>query len=185
MAEQHQSDVGRERASEQEQQIEIGLGWRLFQIIALVVAVSWLASYVLFGTPLDRLMTFEWGQIVWVLSPVISIFIIGMAVVPEKLAFIHESGPKGYGTRFLLFLIATLWMVNIFIDTPMVTMLFEDPQGASKMIPLYAGVFLHVVVQHWLQALAAISIALVPAQFATLTQSSTPGGVQCAVIDCE
>lgn len=45
--------------------------------------------------------------------------------------------------------------------------------------------FLHVVFQHWFQGLVAVTIALVPEQFATLTESPTPAGIQCAVVQCE
>jgi hypothetical protein len=50
------------------------------------------------------------------------------------------------------------------------------------MIPFAGGVFLHVVFQHWFQAIAAIAVALVPQQFDTLTESPTPAGVQCALV---
>jgi hypothetical protein len=46
-------------------------------------------------------------------------------------------------------------------------------------------VFLHVVFQHWFQAIAALGFALVPQQFGTLTGSQTPAGVQCALVNCE
>ena len=29
----------------------IGVGWRVFQVVALFTALSWLASYLLFTTP--------------------------------------------------------------------------------------------------------------------------------------
>lgn len=161
----------------------IGLGWRLFQIVALISAVSWLFSYLLFGDPLGRLEP-AWGSIVWVLSPIISIFIIGIAVAPERLSFLQQSDAKGIAARSVLLLVAGLWMVNVFVGTPMVDKLFAEPLAASRVIPAFGGVFLHVVFQHWFQALAAITLALVPEQFSTITDSPTPAGVQCAVVEC-
>jgi hypothetical protein len=32
---------------------------------------------------------------------------------------------------------------------------------------------------------SAIALALVPNAFATITESSTPAGIQCAVVQCE
>lgn len=160
----------------------IGPGWRLFQVLALVSAVSWLFSYLLFGNPLSRIEP-AWGSIVWVSSPIISIFIIGIAVAPEKLAFLKKADGAGLAARGLLLLVAGLWIVNVFVATPMVTKLFADPLGASKMIPTFGGVFLHVVYQHWFQSIAALALA--PETFSTITDSSTPAGVQCAVVECE
>lgn len=161
----------------------IGPGWRLFQVVALISAVSWLFSYLL-GDPLSRLEP-AWGSIVWVLSPIISIFIIGIAVAPEKLSFMKEGSAAGLVARGLLLIVAGLWMVNVFVGTPMVDKLFTEPLAASRMIPAFAGVFLHVVFQHWFQSLAAVALALVPEQFSTITDSPTPAGVQCAVVECE
>lgn len=168
----------------QERRNDIGPGWRVFQVLALVSAVSWLFSYTLYGDPLGRLAP-EWGSIVWVLSPIISIFIVGIAVAPERLSFMTERRWTGYAARAVLLVVSALWMVNVFVGTPMVDKLFTVPLEPSGMIPLYGGVFLHVVFQHWFQTLAGIVLALVPGQFATITESPTPAGVQCAVVDCE
>lgn len=162
----------------------IGSGWRLFQIVALMSAVSWLFSYLVFGNPLDRIEP-AWGSIVWVLSPIISICTIGIAVAPERLSFLQDTDAKGLVGRGVLLLVAGLWMVNVFIATPMVTKLFTEPLAASRVIPAFGGVFLHVVFQHWFQTLAGIALALVPGQFSTITESPTPAGVQCAVVECE
>lgn len=167
-----------------ERRNDIGPGWRAFQVVALLSAVSWLFSYTLFGDPLGRIEP-AWGSIVWVLSPIISIFIIGIAVAPEKLAFMKEGNWMGYGARVLLFVISALWMVNVFVGTPMVDKLFATPLDQSRMIPFFGGVFLHVIFQHWFQTLAGIALALVPERFSTITESPTPAGVQCAVVDCE
>ena len=161
----------------------IGPGWRLFQIVALISAVSWLFSYLVFGNPLGRIEP-AWGSIVWVLSPIISIFIIGIAVAPERLSFLQDTDAKGLVGRGVLLFVAGLWIVNVFIATPMVTKLFTEPLAASRVIPAFGGVFLHVVFQHWFQSLAAITLALVPEKFSTITDSSTPAGVQCAVVEC-
>ena len=161
----------------------IGPGWRVFQLVALVVAVSWLYSkFVVSGVGIPDA---QWGAIVSFLSPIISLYIIGIALVPEKMSFMQESNWKGYLGRGLLGVLSVLWMLNVFIGTPMVNKLFTVPFSASGAIPFAGGVFLHVVFQHWLQTLAGLAMALVPQQFSTLTESPTPAGVQCAVVDCE
>jgi len=161
----------------------IGPGWRVFQLVALVVAVSWLYSkFVVSGVGIPDA---QWGAIVSFLSPIISLYIIGIALVPEKMSFMQESNWKGYLGRGLLGVLSVLWMVNVFIGTPMVNKLFTIPFSASGAIPFAGGVFLHVVFQHWFQTLAGLAMALVPKQFGTLTESPAPAGVQCAVVDCE
>ena len=161
----------------------IGPGWRVFQLVALVVAVSWLYSkFVIFGVEIPEA---QWGAIVSFLSPIISLYIIGIALVPEKMSFMQESNWKGYLGRGLLGVLSVLWMLNVFIGTPMVNKLFTVPFSASGAIPFAGGVFLHVVFQHWFQTLAGLAMALVPKQFSALTESPTPAGVQCAVVDCE
>ena len=161
----------------------IGPGWRVIQLVALVVAVSWLYSkFVILGVGIPDA---QWGAIVGVLSPIISLYIIGIALVPEKMSFMQESNWKGYLGRGLLGVLSVLWMVNVFIGTPMVDKLFTEPLSASGALPVFGGVALHVVFQHWLQTLAGLAMALVPQQFSTLTESPTPAGVQCAVVDCE
>lgn len=166
-----------------EENRSIGPGWRVFQLVALVVAVSWLFSYFVVSTP--SLPDPEWGSVVGFLSPIIAIFIIGIAVVPEKLSFMQENNWKGLSARALLGVLSVLWMINVFIGTPMVDKLFTIPLQESGNLPIYGGVFLHVVFQHWFQTLAGLAMALVPKQFAALTESPTPAGVQCAVVDCE
>ena len=155
----------------------------MIQLFALVVAVSWLYSkFVIMGVGIPEA---KWGKIVGVLSPIISLYIIGIALVPEKMSFMQESNWKGYLGRGLLGVLSVLWMVNVFIGTPMVDNLFTMPLAASNALPVFGGVALHVVFQHWLQTLAGLAMALVPQQFSTLTESPTPAGVQCAVVDCE
>lgn len=169
----------------------------MFQVIALLTALSWLASYLLFTTPgawIGPLLAGElglmeaWGDIVFDLSPIVSIVVIGLAVFPERLSFLTERDDwTSTATRVILFALPVLWMVNVFIGprSVMIDKLISQPLNPSGMIPFYGGVFLHVVMQHWFQSLAAIVLALVPAQFATLTESPTPAGIQCAVVECE
>ncbi|WP_433628478.1 hypothetical protein [Halomicrococcus sp. NG-SE-24] len=104
---------------------------------------------------------------------------------PERLSFLTTG--EGWSTtvaRAVLFVLPALWMVNVFVGTPMVDKLITVPLQSSRMVPTFSGVFLHVVFQHWFQSIAAIVLALTPQQFSTLTESPTPAGVQCAVVDC-
>jgi len=170
----------------------IGTGWRIFQGLALLSALGWLASYILFVDP------FQWvgpllasgelpayGSVVFDISPIVSVLVILLAVSPGSLRFMTGSDWKAYLVRALVFVIPFLWMINVFMGTPMVNKLITQPLAASGNVPFFAGVFLHVVFQHWFQAIAAIAFALVPEQFATLTESPTSAGVQCAVVQCE
>lgn len=171
---------------------EIGTGWRVFQVAALLSALSWLVSYVLFIDGYTALteglggggILAQWGGIIYGLSPIISIIVIVMAVSPESFAFLGGSDWKAWAARAVFFVIPFLWMVNVFMGTPMVNKLFTVPLDQSGALPVFGGVFLHVVFQHWFQAPAAMTIALVPEKFAALTASEAPAGIQCAVVDC-
>lgn len=169
----------------------ISTGWRVFQVVALLTALSWLMSYALFVTPFGWVGPMfggelpAWGDVVFDLSPIVSIFVIALAVFPERLSFLTEgSGWTTTVARAVLLILPALWMVNVFVGTPMVDKLITVPLQPSRMIPTFGGVFLHVVFQHWFQSIAAIVLALAPQQFSTLTESPTPAGVQCAVVDC-
>lgn len=175
----------------------ISTGWRVFQVIALLTALGWLASYLLYTTPgawINPLLSGElglmdaWGSIVFDLSPIISFVIIGLAVFPERLRFLTRGTDWTTTlTRIVIFALPALWIVNVFIGprSIMIDKLISQPMNPSKVVPFTGGVFLHVVFQHWFQAFAAIALALVPEKFATLTESATPAGVQCAIVDCD
>lgn len=172
----------------------ISTGWRVFQVIALLAALSWLVSYVLFVDGYTALTEGLSGQgpfamiggIVFGLSPIVSLVVIGIAVWPEAFAFLDDGDAKAMIARAVIFLIPFLWMANVlFGGSPMVDKLFTRPLEQSMALPLFGGVFLHVVFQHWFQGLVAVTIALVPEQFSTLTDSPTPAGIQCAVVQCE
>lgn len=172
---------------------EIGTGWRVFQVAALLSALSWLVSYILFVDGYTALteglggggILAQWGGIIYGLSPIISIIVIVMAVSPDSFGFLNDSNWKAWLARSVFFVIPFLWMINVFMGTPMVDKLFTIPLDQSGALPIFGGVFLHVVFQHWFQALAAMTIALVPEKFAALTESPTPAGIQCAFVNCE
>lgn len=169
----------------------ISIGWRAFQVLGLLSALSWLASYVLFASPFQwvgpllRGTLPAWGDVVFDFSPLVSVIVVLLAVAPERLDFAKGSSSTAFALRAVVLVLPALWMVNVFIGTPMVDKLITQPLAASRMIPTVAGVFLHVVFQHWFQAIAAIGFALVPDQFRTLTASASPAGIQCAVVQCE
>lgn len=171
----------------------IGTGWRVFQILALLSALGWLVSYVAF-TAFDGAFSWvgpmfageipAWGDVVFDISPIVSVLVILLAVWPSALQFMQKDNWQAYLARVVAFLIPAAWMLNVFVGTPMVDKLITQPLAPSGQIPFFAGVFLHVVFQHWFQAIAAIAFSLVPDQFETLTASETPAGIQCAVVDC-
>lgn len=171
----------------------IGAGWRAFQVLGLLSALAWLGSYVAFVAPngafswVGPMFTGDlpaWGTVVFDISPLVSVLVILLAVWPRALQFMQGDDWTAYAGRAIAFLIPAAWMLNVFVGTPMVNKLITQPLAASRMIPMFAGVFLHVVFQHWFQAIAAIAFSLVPDQFETLTASETPAGIQCAVVDC-
>lgn len=175
----------------------IGSGWRVFQVVALLTALSWLGSYFLIYNPFSGIESVlsggagfmeAWGDIVFDLSPILSVIIIALAVFPERLAFLTRGDDWTSAVmRVILFTLPVLWMVNVFIGprSVMIDKLISQPLNQSGMIPLFGGVFLHVVFQHWFQAIATLTLALVPEKFTTLTESTTPAGVQCAIVECE
>lgn len=172
---------------------EITTAWRLFQVVAFLAALSWLVSYVLFVDGYTALTEglgegfFGMvGGVVYGLSPIVSILLLGIAFSPESFAFLDDRNWTAWVTRAVIFLVPFLWMANVLLgSSPMVDKLFTVPLEQSQALPVYGGVFLHVMFQHWFQGLAAITIALVPEKFAALTESPTPAGLQCAVVDCE
>jgi hypothetical protein len=163
--------------------------------VALLTALSYVTSYILFVDPIATISTSLSGQeplldafggIVTSLSIIVALIVVGLAVIPEKFSVLSRaSDTKGIALRAIVLVIPALWMVNVFIGTPMVDKLITIPFQASGMIPFFGGVFLHVVFQHWFMSASAIALALVPNAFATLTESSTPAGIQCAVVQCE
>lgn len=167
--------------------------WRVFQVLGLLTALSWLVSFVLFSEPygwVPGLLAGElpsYGTLVFDLSPILSVVLILLAVAPDRLRFVESDDWQAYVARGVLFLLPVLWMLNVFVGprSVMIDKLITVPLDPSGMIPLFGGVFLHVVFQHWFQAITALAFALVPGQFATLIESPTPAGVQCAVVQCE
>lgn len=172
----------------------ISTGWRVLQVVALLSALSWLVSYVLFVDGYTALTEglggagiFDTiGGIVYGLSPIVSLVVVAIALWPGAFSFLNDGDAKAVVARAVIFAIPFLWMANVLLGgSPMVDKLFTVPLQQSMALPVFGGVFLHVVFQHWLQGLIAITIALVPEQFATLTESPTPAGLQCAVVQCE
>lgn len=171
----------------------VGLGWRVFQVLALGSALAWLYSYFAIYAPGGA---FTWvgplfdgqlpayGDVVFDISPVVSVLVVLLALWPSSLRALQGRSKQAYALRAIAFIIPALWMVNVFVGTPMVDKLIGQPLNESRMVPVYGGVFLHVVLQHWFQSIAAIAFTLVPEQFDTLTASETPAGLQCAVVDC-
>ena len=174
----------------------IGTGWRLFQVMILAIATSWLLSYALFRDPVALLSTARsadatllerWGALVLACSPVMSLIIVLLAVAPDRLAFLQGDGWRAAAARALLLAVAGLWTLNVFIQfltgPSMLDKLLAEPMAPALVAPVTGGVFFHVVFQHWLQALAAIVLALAPEKFSALTESPVPAGVQWTVLD--
>lgn len=169
------------------------MGWRLFQLAGLLIALSWIVSYflyldgytamqVVFGT--SNLLWFL-GGIGYVLSPLLSVVLIGIAVWPRALAVLDGTDATALVARAVVFLVPVLWLGSVFVgDTAMIDRMLAAPLGHSTALPVVGGAFIHTVFQHWFQGLAAMLLALAPSRFSTLTDADHPAGIQCAVVQC-
>lgn len=168
----------------------VGIGWRVFQIVALLSAVSYIAGWI-YGDPSRYLAGLgsadlaAYTGIISFLSPIVSVFLIVLAIAPDSLSWLTdaETTPAKVTLGFLLAL-TVAWMVNAFF-TPMYTKLVTVPMDPSGVLPITGGVFLHMVFQHWFQSIATVVLAVAPKTFKDITDSPTPAGLQCAVVECE
>lgn len=168
----------------------VSVGWRVFQVIALLSAVSYIAGWI-YGDPSRYLAGLggadlaAYTGIISFLSPIVSVFLIGLALVPNRLKWLTDAQttPAKITLGFLLAL-TVAWMVNAFF-TPMYGKLVTVPLDPSGVLPIKGGVFLHMVFQHWFQSMATIVLAVAPKTFRDITDSPTPAGLQCAVVECE
>lgn len=169
----------------------ISPAWRVFQLAVFVVALSYLVGWYI-GGPTRFLnkaasggLVQTWAGLILFASPLISVLLIILAIWPNTLAALSEK--KGLGAKVLLaviFLFTLAWLVNAFLYTPMYSKLLSNPMGPAKVAPFPGGLTLHMVFQHWFQSAAVLIFALFPEKFSTLTQSSQPAGLQCAIVDC-
>lgn len=167
----------------------VGIGWRAFQTVALVTALSYVIGWISID-PTRYLVGRETGAemilgLIGFLSPLISIVLIGLALTPNRLSWLTDADT--WTSRILLGLLLGLtlsWMFGALIG-PMYTAFLTQPLSPSGLIPFTGGVFLYMVFQHWFQGIATIVLALNPDWFGNLTDQPTPAGIQCAVVDCE
>lgn len=168
----------------------IGPLWRIFQLLAMLTAVSWLISYAfylngytalvqIFG--IDSVFWFV-GGVAYFLSPIISFVLIGMAVKPETFRFLNRGDAKARIARALLLLIPLCWLGTVFVGAPsMINPMLKDPLSHSTALPVTGGAFFHAVFQHWFQGFAAMVLALAPSRFARITESDRPAGTGAVV----
>lgn len=168
----------------------VGVGWRTFQLLGFLTAISWLVSYALFLDGYTALFAvFGTGNPLWMaggiayfLSPVISLVLIAIAVWPGALSVLNGEDAKAVAARSVLFVIPVLWMVVVFVGgSAMMYEMLHDPLGPTMALPVAGGAFFHVVFQHWFQGLTSIALALAPEQFRTLTDSDRPAGTGAVV----
>lgn len=167
----------------------IGPGWRLFQLLGLVAALSYLAGW-LYAGPSRYLegigsgVQGTWGGVVGMLSPVVAVVMIVLALAPERLSFLAERRPAARLALAAVLVLAVAWMVNAIFFSPMYDKFFTVPGDPARVLPISGGVFLHMVLQHWFQSIAVITLALSPERYASLLRSPEPAGLQCAVVRC-
>lgn len=169
----------------------ISAGWRLFQLVVLVVAMSYIVGWFIGGPTrfLDKAAAGgpvqTWAGLVLFASPLISVLLIVLAIWPNTLAALSEKQSLAAKvTLGVIFLFTAAWLVNAFLYTPMYTKLVENPMGPAKVTPFTGGLAFHMVFQHWFQSAAVLVFALFPQKFSTLTRSAEPAGLQCAVVEC-
>lgn len=170
-----------------------GIGWRTFQLLGLLTALSWIVSYAMFLDGYEALaVVFQPNSVVgavaslaYFLSPLISLVLVAIAVWPRALSALDGTSRVALAARSLLVLVPVIWLGTVFIGAPaMITGMFVDPLGHSMALPVFGGQFVHVLFQHWFQGLAAIALGLVPGRFGTLTHAARPAGLQCSVVEC-
>lgn len=173
-------DVGRER--------QIGPTWRAFQIIGFIAAVTYLVGW-LMGDP-TRYLTGNATAVetltgmVSFLSPIVALIMIGLAVSPESFKpLTQRKDLASYTVLGIILVLTVAWLVNGWF-TPMYEKLVTIPLDPSMVAPVPGGVFFHMVFQHWFMSFATIALVLYPDGFTTITESETPAGFQCAVVEC-
>lgn len=171
-----------------------GMGWRAFQIVGLVTALTWLVSYVVFLNGYEAFQTifglsnplYILGGIGYGLSPIMSLALVVIAFWPGALGRLTRSDLPALVARAVLLVVPTLWLGAVFLgDSSMITAMVNAPLGRSSALGIVGGNVIHVVFQHWFQGSVAIALALVPSRFGTLTLAERPAGIQCAVVGCE
>lgn len=167
----------------------IGPGWRLFQFVGVVAALSYLFGWFYAGPNryLDGLgggVQSTWGSVVGLLSPIVAIVMIVLALAPERMSFLTERRPGARLALAAILVLAAAWMVNAIFFSPMYDKFLTTPGDPAKVLPISGGVFLHMVLQHWFQSIAVIVLALSPERYASLLRSPVPAGLQCAVVRC-
>ena len=171
---------------------QISAAWRLFQVAAFVVALTYIGGWAFAGPTrfLDKAaaggIVQTYSGLVLFASPLISVVLLVLAIWPDTLSSLSEKENRwAKALLALIFLFTASWLINAYVYTPMYTKLVTNPIGPAKALPIPGGVVLHMVFQHWFQSAAILIFAVWPEKFATLTQSSQPAGIQCAIVNCQ
>jgi uncharacterized membrane protein YhdT len=168
----------------------VGLGWRVFQLLALLAGVSYVIGWVVAGPAsyLDGVIDApgalsSYTSLISLLSPLVSVAVILLAVDPHRLNLLTRKGPAARVAAILLLVVTVGWLVNG-LFTPMYTKFITTPFAPAQVLPIPGGVALHMVLQHWFQSFAVLALALMPYRFRALVDSPSPAGIQCAVVRC-
>lgn len=168
----------------------VGAGWRAFQAVALVTAISYVVGWITLD-PVHYLTGWGTGSeltlgLITFFSPLISITLIGLALAPDSLSWLTDADT--WTSRVLLGLLLGLalsWMFAGAFTGGMYELLVTSPLEASVLLPFTGGVFLHLAFQHWFQSIALIVLAVQPQGFRSLTEAPTPAGLHHAVLSSE
>lgn len=169
----------------------VGPLWRVFQLVGLLTAVSWLISYAFYLDGYEALVEVFAkagsvvgiaGGIAYFLSPVISFVLIGMAVKPEAFSFLNRNDWRATVARATLLFIPFFWLLTVFLGAEsMIEPMLRNPWSHSRALPVAGGAFFHAVFQHWFQGFTAMMLALVPSRFTRITESDRPAGTGAVV----
>lgn len=167
----------------------IGPTWRAFQVIGFIAAVTYIigwavndpSRYLVGNATLLQSAT----GVVAFLSPIVALIMIGLAVSPESFRPLTQHDTVlAKVTLGAVLVLTALWLVNGLVFTPMYTKFVTTPLNPSMVVPIPGGVALHMIFQHWFMSFSVIALVLNPDGFKTITESETPAGLQCAVVEC-
>lgn len=168
----------------------VGVGWRVFQVLALIAGVSYIIGWVAAGPAsyFDGIVESptalsSYTSVISFLSPIVALAAILLAVDPHRLKLLMRRSPAARAVAVLLLVLTVGWLLNGMF-TPMYEKLVTVPMNESKVLPIPGGVFLHMVLQHWFMSIAVLTLALMPSRFSALIANTRPASLQCAVVRC-
>lgn len=178
------------RSTSADRDEQVGAGWRVFQVLALIAGVSYIIGWVAAGPAsyfngiVDSPTALSsYTSLISFLSPIVALAAILLAVDPHRLNLLTRKSAAARTAAVLLLILTVGWLLNGMF-TPMYEKLITVPMNPSQVLPIPGGVFLHMVLQHWFMSIAVLTLALMPSRFSALIANTRPTALQCAVVRC-